>query len=93
MKEDIIRMAREVGFKPHHNPEMWGITIASDEAIERFFHAAYAAGAAAEREAILSMLKGIDRCESDDRDGWWEMSVDAKWGARLLATIRARGNA
>ena len=48
-RDDIIRMAREAGFKPHHSPEMWDITIASDEAIERFA----ALVAAAEREAII----------------------------------------
>ena len=49
-RDDITRMAQEAGFKPHHNPEMWDITIASDEAIERFFRLAYAAGRKAEQE-------------------------------------------
>lgn len=49
-RDDVIKMAQEAGFKTHHNPEMWDITIASDEAIERFFHLAYAAGRKAEQE-------------------------------------------
>jgi hypothetical protein len=52
-RDDIIRMAREAGFKPHHSPEMWDITIASDEAIERFA----ALVAAVEREACAALLE------------------------------------
>jgi hypothetical protein len=33
---DIIAMAREAGFKPHHNPDLYDCMVASDEAIERF---------------------------------------------------------
>jgi hypothetical protein len=36
MKEDIIRMAREAGFKRYHNPDLYDCMVASDEAIERF---------------------------------------------------------
>jgi hypothetical protein len=36
MKEDIIAMAREAGFKRHHNPDLYDCMVASDEAIERF---------------------------------------------------------
>ena len=35
-REDIIRMAREAGFKRHHNPDLYDCMVASDEAIERF---------------------------------------------------------
>jgi hypothetical protein len=44
-------MAREAGFKRHHNPDLYDCMVASDEAIERFA----ALVAAAEREAILQM--------------------------------------
>jgi len=53
-RDNIIRMAREAGFKPHHSPEMWDITIASDEAIECFA----ALVAAAERDRLQA---GYDR--------------------------------
>ena len=48
-REDIIRMAREASNTPidhHATPDLFGVAQ-----IERFFQAAYAAGAAAEREA------------------------------------------
>jgi len=51
-REDIIRMAREAGFKDHGVAEMWGNLTAPEESIERFFKLAYEAGVAAEREAI-----------------------------------------
>ena len=50
-RDDIIAMAREAGFKRHHNPDLYDCMVASDEAIERFA----ALVAAAEREAILQM--------------------------------------
>jgi len=36
MKEEIISMAREAGFKLHHNPDLYDCMVASDEAIKRF---------------------------------------------------------
>jgi hypothetical protein len=33
---EIIAMAREAGFKLHHNPDLYDCMVASDEAIERF---------------------------------------------------------
>lgn len=76
-REQIIRMAREAGF---------GFNGASSPAIERFA----ALVAAAEREAILPLLKGIDCTETEDADGWWETSAGADFGAGILAAIRAR---
>ena len=58
-RDDITRMAQEAGFKPHHNPEMWDITIASDEAIERFFRLAYAAGRKAEQDRCCAIVIGL----------------------------------
>lgn len=49
--------------------------------------------AAAEREACIALLKGIDQTESESDDGWWETSTGAKFGAGVLAAIRARGAA
>lgn len=65
MKEDIIKMAREAdeGFETDtfHEESLVGM-----DAIERFFHLAYAAGAAAERNAILQM----------SRDQWFKTQAD-----------------
>jgi hypothetical protein len=54
MKEDIIRMAREAGFKRHHNPDLYDCMVASDEAIERF--AALVADAEAKRMHAEGMV-------------------------------------
>jgi hypothetical protein len=35
MRDDIIRMARVAGFKPHNNPDLYDCMVASEEAIER----------------------------------------------------------
>jgi hypothetical protein len=47
---------------------------------------------AAEREACIALLKGIDQTENESDDGWWETSTGAKFGAGILAAIRERGN-
>lgn len=69
-RDDIIRMAREAGviegFDSVH------------PSIERFFHAAYAAGAAAEREACAKVC-----------DGWAKYGSPP--AAACAAAIRARG--
>ena len=74
-REDIIRMAWEAGFeelfKDSHD---W---VCFTEEIERFFQAAYAAGAAAEREACARV------CEEDG----------LLWGQRYAAAISARRKA
>jgi hypothetical protein len=76
-RNDIIRMAREAGFQDHGVAEMWGHLTASKGHIERFFRAAYEAGAAAEREACAQV------CET-------EGSVD-DLPEHYAAAIRARG--
>lgn len=82
-REDIIRMAREAGYEV----DLFGIGVWDSEEFNRFA----ALVAAAEREAILPMLKGIDSTETEDPDGWWETSAGADFGAGILAAIRARG--
>jgi hypothetical protein len=76
--EDIIRMAREAGAMFDHIT--W---VERDLApvFERFFRAAYAAGADAEREACAKVCEDIDT-EYEGED------VLATWCA---AAIRARG--
>ena len=56
-KDDIIRMAREVGFVAYGEDagEYRIPTPAFHGRLERFFQAAYAAGAAAEREACAKV--------------------------------------
>jgi hypothetical protein len=49
------------------------------------------AAVAAEREALIALLKGIDQSETESPDGWWETSTGADFGAGILAAIRARG--
>ena len=46
----------------------------------------------AEREALIGLLKGIDKTEIESADGWWETSSGAEFGAGILAAIRARNN-
>jgi hypothetical protein len=50
-KEEIVRMAREAGFADSE-----GVVHAAYQ-LERFFKAAYAAGAAAEREACAMVAE------------------------------------
>lgn len=65
-REQIVRMAREAGLEwdliDEDEGRIWYITA---ESLEAFFHAAYAAGAAAEREACAYRagiaLLGADR--------------------------------
>ena len=75
-RDDIIRMAREAGFTLQRDERLF------TEMLERFFLAAYAAGAAAEREACAKL---IELHGGDDRFG------PAVTIERLVAAIRARG--
>lgn len=84
--EETIRMARENGLQS----KMWvnpnGKAAELDPALERLVQAAYAAGAAAEREAnekVCDDLAGGLRA-SGDKDG-------AEVAVILRAAIRARG--
>ena len=63
-RDEITRMAREAGFE-----ELGGFSddwVCFGHELERFFLAAYAAGAAAERNAILQM----------SRDQWFKTQAD-----------------
>ena len=81
-REDIIRMAREAGMEQDGDNffspmgEEMDVHISD---LERFFHAAYAAGAAAECEACAKVCDVID-------DGRGDLS------AKCAAAIRARKN-
>ena len=55
-REEIVRMAREAGLEKYHLPDAT-IEYEFDRCLERFFNAAYAAGAAAEREACAKVCE------------------------------------
>ena len=75
-REDIIAMAREAGFKRHHNPDLYDCMVASDEAIERFA----ALLLAAEREACAQLCYSY---------GPFDGTVSTE--VKLARAIRARG--
>lgn len=83
-REEIIRMAKAFAWMREGQKEM-------DDFLVDFFKAAYAAGAAAEREACAMV------CE-DSKSLIWNLSDDAIKSAgnnvcdNLAAAIRARGN-
>ena len=72
-REDIIRMAREAGFE---------FKARAEPKLERFFHAAYAAGAAAEREACAKVC--------DDKAKETFSGQCQVWGDYFARAIRAR---
>ena len=37
---------------------------------------------------IESILEGIDQCETDYLEGWWETDEGARYGSRKLEEIR-----
>ena len=80
-REDIIRMAREA--QSVHATETWTFALSANQ-LERFFHAAYAAGAAAEREACAKVC--------DDKAKETFSSQCQTWGDYFACVIRARGN-
>jgi hypothetical protein len=65
--DDIIAMAREAGFKLHHNPDLYDCMVASDEAIERF--AALAQAAERNKLATWMIAKGYATGHGDTMEG------------------------
>lgn len=55
-----------------------------DEQIEKFAELVIAA----ERARAATILDGIDKCESESENGWWETSTRAEFGASILKKIR-----
>jgi hypothetical protein len=98
---DTIDMAREAGaIHIHGKPKDFAIVgnyalkafealVRADERDRAMRENAYVQ---AEREALIGLLKGIDKTEIESADGWWETSTGADFGAGILAAIRARGN-
>ena len=56
-RDDIIRMAQEAGGRQAKSHELYDYLLMSTDALERFFHAAAAAGAAAEREILANWMR------------------------------------
>lgn len=83
IRDDTIRMAQEAGFDAHdmHDVDVQdlGESVEADDfkALERFFNAAYAAGAKDEREACAKVIE--NECHDD------------MTRAEEAAAIRARG--
>ena len=66
-RDDIIRMAREAGAKPSHNPEEWDIFKISDTDLERFA----ALVAAHEREECAKVCEaGVVQTNNWDASDW-----------------------
>ena len=77
-RDDIKRMALEAGFPAASYPSL--VSDTDWEALERFFKAAYAAGAAAEREACARVCENPDLLMNSTFQG-------------VAEAIRARGQA
>ena len=58
-REDIIRKARESADQSPREDWNTNAWVFGEEALERFFHAAYGAGAAAEREACAQVCENM----------------------------------
>ena len=104
-REDVIRMAREAGLHlpywaddedPEIDPPRWTMVSPLPLLLERFAAVAYAAGAAAEREACAKV------CDSKEREKWEQMAKVLTGGLgevhpigpkECAAAIRARGEA
>ncbi len=76
-QEDIIRMAREAGFKPHHNPDLYDCMVASDEAIERF--AALACADERNKLAAWMQAKGYATGHGDTTE---DLLKELEWQVR-----------
>lgn len=63
LREQVIRMAREAGLMDWN-----GQCVLTDGQLERFFHLAAAAGAAAERESALDLVDDYAKGNTDLRD-------------------------
>ena len=80
-RDDVIRMAQEAGFF-----EVVSLSNLRLAVIEHLAQAAYAAGAAAEREACAKA------CEHKAAE-WAEGETSGRWQSECAAAIRARGQA
>lgn len=103
-REDIIRIARKAGAIPiYKRPKE--LAVVGNENIERFFQAAYAAGADDEREAAKDLWNAVSFTDqqiadhisaavSAEREACAQVCEEEGllWGQRYAAAIRARSN-
>ena len=90
-RDDIIKMAWEAGISRSSNPDLWDVWEVSDTELESVAHAAYEAGAAAEREACAKVCDTeADQHASLDRNGRSRHLDDATVARTCAAAIRAR---
>jgi hypothetical protein len=76
-REDIIRMAREAGAKPSHNPEEWDIFKIRDTDLERF--AALVAAHEREKVARWMMERGYATGHGDTIQ---DLIKEVEWQAK-----------
>ena len=96
-RDEIINMAQEAASPDTIDPHCDGWWTLTQEELERFFHAAYAAGAAAEREritqaAMLAAEKAVDAAIALEREACakvCERDDSMRWSG-AAAAIRAR---
>jgi hypothetical protein len=86
---DTIDMAREAGFKLHHNPDLYDCMVASDEAIERF--AALVRADERDRATRKNAYVLAEREACADIAENWNCNGAPRVG--VAAQIRARGQA
>ena len=83
-QDEIIKMAREAGFSAKHTEAYF------DRQIVALFHAAYAAGAAAEREACAKVCDTYTAWGLEWQKDSNHMAAEAATN-ECAAAIRARG--
>ena len=59
-RADIIRMAWGAGARPSEHPEKWDVWEFQNPEIERFYHAAFAAGEQAERDRRRRLVEDME---------------------------------
>lgn len=95
-QDDIIRMAREAGGYLAELPNGDAWLFDGKQQLERFFNAAYAAGAAAERERIYFETSSdfVKSAVAAEREACARVCEEPGWNAAnwCAKAIRARGN-
>ena len=84
-RDEIINMAQEAASPDTIDPHCDGWWTLTQEELERFFHAAYVAGAAAEREACAEL------CEATYEGAFEGVRPCFDTPQECAAAIRARG--
>ena len=83
-RKEIIKMAMDID--GHMNDYPGGINPKWDTLVK-----VVQTAITSDRNAVIGLLKGIDKTTLESPDGWWETSKGAEFGASRIAAIRARG--